>query len=200
MERIYATAEEYSLNEETVLSKARIGLRPKSADPIPGLVTVPVPFDNIEGYVFVPVDVEGKSQAVAMLTKDNCEALSISAVDLIKAALDNTKAGLKIQTMAEALGLPSDVDVPPILIVSNDLGYRGAGSIMAIEEVHKACKSYGIGDKICAIPSSIHEWLIFPDDGDHDFDELCELIQAINPTIDPEDVLDDRPYFIALDE
>ena len=81
----------------------------------------------------------------------------------------------------------------PMYVLTNSTGISGASEIFNENAMNEISEKFG-GDFI-VIPSSIHETLVLPLDGDKDSVELNGIIQDINSgVLDPKDKLSDYAF------
>lgn len=98
----------------------------------------------------------------------------------------------------DCLGVPApelpDPDASaPFFILSNTSGINGAACMLYPELLKNFAD--GMEKDIIILPSSIHEVLLLPDDGDVSCDEMCRLVTHINQTEVPkEDRLSNQVY------
>lgn len=145
----------------------------------------------------------------AMINRQHMEIWDISPDELRKTALDNTprlfppvisSMSCMIEDMNEAmpggdavLGLPDPDASSPFYVLSNRSGINGASCIL-YQDVLKNFAD-GMEKDIIILPSSIHEVLLLPDEGDVSFDEMSRLVTHINQTEVPkEDRLSNQVY------
>lgn len=80
-----------------------------------------------------------------------------------------------------------------LILLTNREGYLGA-SAMLYDGVLKELAD-AMGSDLFILPSSIHEVLALPDDGEVDWEELEEIVQTINQTeVEDREVLSDTVY------
>jgi hypothetical protein len=90
--------------------------------------------------------------------------------------------------------LNGDVPESPLLVLSNESGVNGAAAII-YPEVPQRIYEY-VGKNYYLLPSSVHELLIVPDDGEVDSLSLREIVREVNQThIEAEEYLSDDIYY-----
>lgn len=84
----------------------------------------------------------------------------------------------------------------PFYVLSNTSGINGASCILYPEVLKNFAD--GMGKDLIVLPSSIHEVLLLPDEGDISFDEMSRLVTHINQTEVPkEDRLSNQVYLYS---
>lgn len=79
----------------------------------------------------------------------------------------------------------------PLVIVSNKRNYYGAVGLFAPDTLQKVAEL--VRSSFWVLPSSVHEFLIFPDDGSRTREELEKLVATVNAdSVPPEEVLGTR--------
>lgn len=125
-----------------------------------------------------------KGTAVSIPVTDGVlEEMGCTVEELYRMAQENTKR----------IFPPFIGDMVMFKVLTNTEGLKGAGVIL-YDDIMDTIRQEVEGD-FYLIPSSIHEWLIIPDDGDVDEAGLGEMIREVNrDTVAPEDRLSDHPY------
>ena len=91
------------------------------------------------------------------------------------------------------------IDEPILYVCTNRIGMNGAACILYEGVLAEFAERKGCD--IVILPSSIHEALLLPDNGEVDYDELREMVECINGhEVADEDVLSDRVYRYSLAE
>lgn len=81
----------------------------------------------------------------------------------------------------------------PLFVLSNDRGINGAAALFYPDMKEQIAKQMN-GDYF-VLPSSIHEVLIVPDNGDADYKELKDMVNEVNQTqVAPDEVLTGEVY------
>ena len=93
-------------------------------------------------------------------------------------------------------GLPDPDASAPFFVLSNTSGINGAACILYPGVLKNFADS--MEKDIIILPSSIHEVLLLPDDGDISYNEMSRLVAHINQTEVPkEDRLSNQVYFYS---
>lgn len=155
--------------------KSYIGLMNESTAKEMNIVYKPTPFDGIVQYIY--------------FTYDHNDAYPDYDWDEAK---ETTFATTKITTLGDVLGLSFG---PTIYVVTNETGFRGASAILDTNSLRKQLPK----GKYVMLPSSIHEVLLYPNDGS-DMETFIDMVKTVNATeVDPEDQLIDAAYYITID-
>lgn len=124
----------------------------------------------------------------------------ITTEELVGLALQNTPRvkPYKFMQMEDALreagyDVPSDMpDKPEMYVLSNAKRSYGAACLL----YPRALQEVSGGKNLFIIPSSVHETIIVPDDGQIDAESLRQMISIVNREgIAPEEVLSDSLYY-----
>lgn len=192
-------------NKEFVLQHLYIGIQKENNEEC---IKRDFGFEGLESYLYVRLDIND-GLATAKLNMFILEELSISEDDAWAQAKLNQHAETTIQPIFSAinklLGYPCDDSIlgfedasAGLYVISNNIMHLGASAILdkeAIAEVARRCKT----DKLIVCPSSKHEMLIFPDNGNLNFEDVCELVKHINNTsVDEKDRLIDRAFKLTV--
>ncbi|WP_278320793.1 DUF5688 family protein [Lacrimispora sphenoides] len=106
----------------------------------------------------------------------------------IKGHLEEMKMGEMVDDL-----LDFDSQKPPLYVLSNKKQINGAGCIL-----YDGClKDFADSQNsdVVILPSSLHETILVPDDGNLDYGELQKTVGQINESEVPkEDVLSNRIY------
>ena len=79
-------------------------------------------------------------------------------------------------------------------ILTNKERRYGAGTIFYPGIMEQAQKL--LGDNFYILPSSIHECILIPEEGNYDQDRLSEMVAEINEQhVDAREVLSDQAYY-----
>lgn len=106
---------------------------------------------------------------------------------------DMLAAGMDEETMEAMLAdLPAAEDMP-MTVVSNERGLNGAASLFYPDQMDKVAEK--IGGDYYILPSSIHEQLVVPDDGNMSSVDLGNMVREVNATqVSPAERLSDEVY------
>ena len=106
----------------------------------------------------------------------------------------------ELERTAKGMGLtppksPEPEDGLKLYLLTNQRGYNGAAAILYEGVLEK------FGKDLILLPSSVHEVLLLPDDGDSDYEALSALVQAVNETqVRREEWLSDHVYRYLKEE
>ena len=99
-------------------------------------------------------------------------------------------AGMDEEDMNDML----DEESCPMYILTNKERRYGAGTIFYPGIMEQAQKL--LGDNFYILPSSIHECILIPEEGNYDQDRLSEMVAEINEQhVDAREVLSDQAYY-----
>ena len=127
------------------------------------------------------------------ITKDHLHADAMENAPEIRPASFKTM----VEVMAEMMGMPVEMMpqdmAPPMYVATNEYKVQGAAVMFYPDFMDQAAKELG-GD-VFVLPSSVHEVLILPDDGNMSVDELRDMVTTINATeVSAQDRLADSVY------
>ncbi|MBQ9301805.1 DUF5688 family protein [Butyrivibrio sp.] len=170
-----------------------------------------VPHKDIEDlsviYRFDVGDVVGTGASI-VVTNQMIENYGITAEQLHEDAVKNAPEirPIVIQGMAEVLAKSMGVEdlemmglnIPPeqeqMFVASVPGNVHGAGVIAYEDFMDKASERVG-NQSFFILPSSIHELLIIPDNGNFDLKALENMVKEVNATtVDPSEQLTDNVY------
>jgi len=188
------------LSRDWILEHTFIALQRESNEP---LVKRESRFEGIEEYLYL----KGSSYSIR-LNYGLLERVDISIDEMWKRAMDNTfsNSEICIESIVEAIGLDDDFgfDDCPIYVVTNKDKIKGSVLIFS-EEVIAFGKEKG-AKYLLALPSSIHEFLIYVVRDELTYSELEDLkanlssiICCVNDQeVDESERLGDKPYVIKM--
>lgn len=178
----------------------KIGLQRATSEEI---IKRPCALDEaIEAYLYIDVEAGGDVHAIAKLKPGMIDAAGLDLMDAWTRAELNTYANTTIDDISEllaAMGAPVEEVKAPfrMFVLSNRDRTRGAAAILDRETLAKFAAAHNT-DKITAIPSSIHEWLLIPGDGPG-VDYVSNMVKEVNAeAVDPVDQLADRAYILKF--
>ena len=127
------------------------------------------------------------------VTKEQLDADAMENAPEIRPASFKTMA----EVMAEMMGMPVEMMpqdmAPPMYVATNEDKVQGAAVMFYPNFMDQAAKELG-GD-VFVLPSSVHEVLILPDDGNMSVGELRDMVTTINATeVSAQDRLADSVY------
>ena len=148
---------------------------------------------------------ESDSSATVTVTNDLIASLDITTEELEEAAQANrnpedyTASSLTELIKSMNLMSISDEDIEamsgseiPMFVITNKHKNYGAAAILDAEVMANASKIMG-GD-FFILPSSVHELIIIPSDGHGSPSELRGMVQSVNTTLAPNEVLSNEVY------
>lgn len=144
---------------------------------------------NWEGYDIGYRVILGKSKDGVItsipVTKKIMEDMGASAFDLLNWSYKN---------MPRIFPLSLTSFFGAFYVLTNEDGFKGAASILYPGAINKIFDK-GI-NKFYLIPSSIHEWLVVPDDGKMAKEDINSIINDVNKAaVAPEDRLGDKAMY-----
>ena len=156
----------------------------------------------------VMLESDGESCSSFLIDNTHASLWKIDADGLMALAMENTPRllGWKVSTMQELLGelmcdgtpggeIGTD-DAFHMYVLTNRLRIHGASCILYPGMREKLAEKLGGGFYV--IPSSIHELILIPDNGNLDPESLRQMINEVNRTQVPvEEILSDHPYHCA---
>lgn len=107
---------------------------------------------------------------------------------------NNGAADPEMQKFIEFLNSPEAEGIVPMYVLTNEINVKGAAALF-----YPGMQEW-IGEQVAGdyfvLPSSLHEVIIVPDNGEMDFRELREMVQEINTTqLSPDEVLTNEVYY-----
>lgn len=158
--------------------KSYIGLMNEAAAKEMNIVYKPTEFAGIVKYIYFAYEPGDETDAYPDYDWDE--------------AREATFAATKIMTMGDILGISAG---PTIYVVTNETGFRGASAILDMDSLRRQLPK----GKYIMLPSSIHEVLLYPDDG-NDLSKFVEMVTSINSSqVAPNERLVDDAYEITID-
>ncbi len=148
-------------------------------------------------------------RASFVVHNEMCGQLGLVPDELLEIAQKNTETmaykldsiGDVLHRMFEDMGKTTDEldqameqeQSPPMLVLTTPDCCHGAVAMLSTRAMEQAKEMLG-AERVFVIPSSIHECLIVPDNGDIKADILQEMIMSVNATeLDPIDILSNIP-------
>ena len=158
--------------------KSYIGLMNEAAAKEMNIVYKPTEFAGIVKYIYFAYEPGDETDTYPDYDWDE--------------ATETTFAATKIMTMGDVLGISVG---PTIYVVTNESGFRGASAILDTDSLRRQLPK----GKYVMLPSSIHEVLLYPDDGNV-MSNFVEMVTSINASqVAPEEQLVDAAYTITID-
>lgn len=158
-------------------------------------------------YRFV-FSTDERGTASTLITNQMLDSYGITAEQLHTDAMANAPEQFPAsvrsmqEVLAEMMGIePEMMPSEPggMYVATCNQGMNGAGCIFYPEFMDQAAEKLG-GD-FFVLPSSVHEVILLPDNGDMSFHELENMVQEINATeVMPQDRLSDSVYHYDAEE
>ena len=97
-----------------------------------------------------------------------------------------------LSEMIDMEDLPNTDDF--MYVLTNKEKLQGASTILYSDVLSTFAEKKNTN--LWLIPSSVHEWIIIPDDGNMNRETLSEMIKEVNGSqLAPDEVLSDHPYY-----
>ena len=170
-----------------------------------------IPYLDLSIIFFLSLERTETGQVTAMIHNSHLRIWNISLEDLKTSALANSprlfppvisSMACIIEEMNRGLNphfqetRPKPETPAPFYVLSNRSGINGAACIL-YEDVLKNFAD-GVEKNLIILPSSIHEVLLLPDDGDISYAEMSRLVTHINRSEVPEeDRLSNQVYLYS---
>ena len=183
-------------DRDFLLEHSFLGLQKTSEEDI---CRQPTDFEGIEQFIYVRINI-GDGLGSIKLTPVILDRANVLYEEVLASAEKNTFAETKFVSITEMLGLPFEPDdSPSITCVTNSSNTKGASSILDKEKLKEYAKEHNT-NRIIAIPSSIHEFIIMPcHDEDIDLDALSDLVNQVNAeSVPPEEQLGTKAFVITV--
>ena len=146
---------------------------------------------------------EVEPPATIMIQNSHLSMWDVTPEELEENAIKYTCLCLPAEflTMAQLAGMDEedvndvlDEESCPMYILTNKKRRYGAGTIFYPGIMEQAQKL--LGDNFYILPSSIHECILIPEEGNYDQDRLAEMVTEINEQhVDAREVLSDQAYY-----
>lgn len=157
-----------------------------------------VPYRKVEDMTLIyrfDLGDTGNGRTTILVTNDMIRRYDIDEEqlhqDAMSATVNNRPASLR--NMAEVLSIGDGEGSSPLWVATVDGGMNGASVIQYPGFLDQAARTLG-GD-FFVLPSSIHEVLLYQDDGTIDRKGLEEMVQSVNESeVAPADRLSDYVY------
>ena len=143
----------------------------------------------------------GGGVASYTITDDILESFGVTTQNLYEAAISNMAETAVVRTVDGLLiekGLLEEPLPVPMIVVTNEDGVNGAGSILAPEVRKLLIKALGT-EEIMIIPSSVHELIAISKDY-MDVDSVLAMVREVNRTcLAPQEILSNSVYELTPD-
>lgn len=205
--KLYEDNKKFEFNVDTlndgnfVLKNIFVGLQKTSSE---NIVKKETEFDEIESYMYINLIKNGQDSATTKVTAELLENAGISEDEAWIAAKENTYAEtvivslLKVMCLNVNMSYFEEMEDMPIYILTNKSKIKGASAILNRKVLKELADKY-CTDKIIAMPSSIHEFLVIPYKEQYDIDKLSEMVKEVNLTeVNPIEQLADKAYLITV--
>lgn len=186
---------------EWILEHLTIALQHSSEE---ALVKRPCDLDGIEQYLILQGEKEGANYSVKVVPII-LSNVGISESKAWDKALENLSADTQIVSLGKVLsditGISYDNAAEADIrfhVITNSNKFKGAACIMNRKALRTFTQKYNT-NMLFVLPSSIHEMMIAPYDGNYNLEDLSAMVKEINETqVSPEERLTDRAYIICL--
>lgn len=154
-------------------------------------------FLDLAELCYVRVEVNEKGWGSAEVSLKVLETWGIEQEELERQAERNLEAdGYEIRPVEELL---QGMDCCSGLYLVQNRSREFGAAVMTSPGRMKALLEK-LGSSVYVFPSSIHELLVLPDDGNQDVKDLRELVREVNRTaVTPEEFLSDQVYYCHLE-
>ena len=166
---------------------------------------------------YLSLELNESGQMTSLIHKEHAAHWNMDARSLFSLALVNTPRSYpaEIRSMEEVMKeiarknlgdayneeiidrlLNTEEHLSPLYVLSNQTGIYGASCIL----YDKLIKDFAdtLREDLVIIPSSIHEVLLTPDNGEIDYEELNSMVVSVNQSdVPPEDQLSDHIYLYS---
>lgn len=205
--KLYEDNKKFEFNVDTlndgnfVLKNIFVGLQKTSSE---NIVKKETEFDEIESYMYINLIKNGQDSATTKVTAELLENAGISEDEAWIAAKENTYADtiivslLKVMCLNVNMSYFEEMEDMPIYILTNKSKIKGTSAILNRKVLKELADKY-CTDKIIAMPSSIHEFLVIPYKEQYDIDKLSEMVKEVNLIeVNPIEQLADKAYLITV--
>ena len=205
--KLYEDNKKFEFNVDTlndgnfVLKNIFVGLQKTSSE---NIVKKETEFDEIESYMYINLIKNGQDSATTKVTAELLENAGISEDEAWIAAKENTYADtiivslLKVMCLNVNMSYFEEMEDMPIYILTNKSKIKGVSAILNRKVLKELADKY-CTDKIIAMPSSIHEFLVIPYKEQYDIDKLSEMVKEVNLIeVNPIEQLADKAYLITV--
>ena len=134
-----------------------------------------------------------------MINNSMMEQLGVNEERLFEEAMQNSPKLFPVQmndirdVLLSGGILPQEAGENRMVVMTNQTAVNGAACLLYPGALEEAAKM--IGGDFAVLPSSIHEVILLPDNGNIEYDELQQMVAAINQNVvQPEERLSDHVY------
>lgn len=198
---------DFNINElfdrDFILNHLYIGLQKESTEEL--VKRACTELEGIESYLYIRRERnEGDSYSVK-LTRQLLERADISEVEAWEYAEAHTYAETTITSMAKVMCEMMNMeysedmeDMTPFYVLTNTSRVKGASAILNKKILSEFGKKYHT-EKIVAIPSSVHEFLILPYTEEMNIDDFSNMVNEVNVSeVDPTEQLGTKAFIITF--
>ena len=204
--KLYRETKKYPLDVKKtiekpfVLSNIRIGLQKAGSEPLVKRVC-----ENLKGlemYLFVMGKDKYRNYSFKIFPSF-LKFIHVSEDEAWMYAEKNTFSNIKLLPIEQMIGGSVDESKEgeqesALYTLTNKENFKGASSILNKEVLRGFAQKFGV-EKIIAVPSSIHEFLLFPYMSDCDIEMINKTIKAINASeVLAEEQLADRVFVLEI--
>lgn len=151
------------------------------------------------------VDLKGEGLGAILIHNAHMEEWGKKKEELYEAAASNVKRLLPpaltpMNEIMKSVGIidQNELDAyekSPLYVLTNEKRNYGAATILYKDELMKAAKKLKT-DRLCIIPSSVHEVLLMPEEIARCREDIDEMVREVNSaTVPPDEVLSDHAYY-----
>lgn len=171
---------------------------------------------DLSAVFMVEIGSTGEDYASIPVTEELAKTWNTTAEELMKLAADNITKKARVKSMYETMveiferrdddDIPADMDLmlksmeedSTMLVATNDSKLHGANVLLSGVFMKQVAEKYG---SFWIIPSSVHELLFIPDNGEAKYEDLLYMVREVNSTqVAPTDRLADNVYFYSKEE
>ncbi|MBQ6133328.1 MAG: hypothetical protein IJI65_04185 [Lachnospiraceae bacterium] len=164
-----------------------------------------MPYLDLALTFYFLTELEGEGLGAILIHNNHMEEWGKKKEDLYEAARGNMKRLLPatitpMDEILKSMGLPDQYEAAeyervPLFVLSNERKNYGAATILYEGQLKKAAEVIG-KEKLCIIPSSVHEVLIMPYEKAKRGGDIDEMVREVNyTTLSPDEVLSDHAYY-----
>lgn len=160
-------------------------------------------FEGIEAYLSIVFKNRDEYTLSMALTKEVLHTVCASEDEMWEKAYqnlcDNTCLYGISQLMSEMIDVPIISEEEEIMfVVTNKSGFRGASAILNKTALKEFADKRGV-KRVFVLPSSIHECILVPDNGDFTLEELSHMVADVNTTeVAPQEQLPNNAYIVEF--
>lgn len=188
-------------DREWVLEHLSIGLQKESDQ---DLIKKSVEeMEGIEAYLYLKDRSNGEGNYEIKLSQEHLKSLKIFEAEAWEYAYEHICKETTLismeELMAEMVGMPVDENVDSMMyVISNEERVKGASCILNKEALKEFAQKKGV-NQIYVLPSSLHDMILVPDNGEFSMQDLSEMVKEVNDTqVDPEEQLPSRAYLLQF--